>query len=82
MRKRRYDVVVIGCGPGGATAGKFTALNGAETLILEEKRQIGFPIHDSMGIIYSKAEMEKLLSLAQKGIKGIISMEKRLIGKI
>lgn len=59
MRKKRYDVVVVGCGPGGAVAGKFAALNGAETLIIEQKRQIGFPVHDSMGIIYSKSEMEE-----------------------
>ncbi len=60
MRKRRYDVVVVGCGPAGAIAGKFAALNGAETLIVEEKRQIGFPVYDSMGIIYSKSEMEEV----------------------
>ncbi len=59
MRKKRYDVVVVGCGPGGAVAGKFAALNGAETLIIEQKRQIGFPVHDSMGIIYSKSEVEE-----------------------
>jgi digeranylgeranylglycerophospholipid reductase len=51
---------VVGCGPGGAIAGKFAALDGARTLIVEEKRQIGFPIPDSMGIIYSKSEMEEI----------------------
>lgn len=59
MRRKRYDVVIVGCGPGGAMAGRFTALNGAETLIIEQKRQIGFPVYDSMGIIYSKSEMEE-----------------------
>lgn len=60
MRKKQYDVIVVGCGPGGAVAGKFAALNGAETLIIEQKRQIGFPVHDNMGIIYSKSEMEEI----------------------
>lgn len=59
MKKKQYDVVVVGCGPGGAVAGKFAALNGAETLIIEQKRQIGFPIHDYMAILYSKSEVEE-----------------------
>ncbi len=60
MRNKHYDVVVVGCGPGGAIAGKFAALNGAETLIIEEKRQLGFPVYDSMAIIFSKSEMEEV----------------------
>lgn len=61
MRKKRYDVIVVGCGPAGAIAGKFAALGGAETLIVEEKRQLGFPIYDFMSIIYSKSEMEETI---------------------
>ncbi|MFX0207023.1 MAG: DnaJ domain-containing protein [Candidatus Hodarchaeota archaeon] len=34
MRSKSYDVVVIGCGPGGAVAGRTAALNGAKTLIV------------------------------------------------
>ena len=59
MRQKSYEVVVVGCGPGGAIAGKCAALNGAETLVVEEKRQIGFPVYDSMSIIFSKSEMEE-----------------------
>lgn len=59
MRNKHYDVVVVGCGPGGAIAGKFAALNGAETLVIEEKRQIGFPLFDSFSILYSKSEIEE-----------------------
>lgn len=59
MSEKRYDVVVVGCGPGGAMAGKFASLNGAETLIIEQKRQIGFPVFDPHGLIYSKTEMEE-----------------------
>jgi digeranylgeranylglycerophospholipid reductase len=60
MRKKQYDVVVVGCGPGGAMAGKFAALSGAETLILEDKRQVGYPNPDPMSIIYSKSELEEI----------------------
>ncbi len=59
MRNKRYDVVVVGCGPGGAVAAKFAAISGAETLIIEQKRQIGFPVHDFMAILYSKSEIEE-----------------------
>ena len=60
MKKKRYDVVVVGCGPSGAMAGKFAALGGAETLIVEEKRQIGFPVHDATSIIFDQSEMEEI----------------------
>lgn len=60
MRKKRYDVVVVGCGPGGAIAGKFAALNGADTLVIEERRQLGFPVYDSMSIIYGQSQMEEI----------------------
>lgn len=49
---KSYDVVVIGCGPGGAAAGKFAAENGARTLILEKKREVGLPVYDSTAVIY------------------------------
>ncbi len=60
MKKKQYDVVVVGCGPGGAIAGKFAALGGAETLIIEDKRQVGYPNPDPMSIIYSKSELEEI----------------------
>lgn len=60
MRKKQYDVVVVGCGPAGAMAGKFAALSGAEVLIVEDKRQPGFPNPDHMSIIYSKSELEEI----------------------
>ena len=60
MKKKRYDVVVVGCGPCGSIAAKFAALGGAETLIVEEKRQIGFPVHDATSIIFDQSEMEEI----------------------
>jgi len=49
---KAYDVVVIGCGPAGAAAGKFAAENGAKTLVLEKKREVGLPVYDSTAVIY------------------------------
>ncbi|MEA3255385.1 MAG: FAD-dependent monooxygenase [Candidatus Altiarchaeota archaeon] len=36
--KVKYDVVVVGAGPAGATAGRGCALKGFNTLILEKER--------------------------------------------
>lgn len=60
MKKKHYDIVIVGCGPSGSMAGKFAALGGAETLIVEEKRQVGFPVHDSMAIVFGQSEMEEI----------------------
>ncbi|MFC2058542.1 NAD(P)/FAD-dependent oxidoreductase [Chloroflexota bacterium] len=61
MPDKAYDVVVIGCGSGGAVAGRFAALNGAKTLIVEKKRYIGFPEHDFVSICYSWSDIENLM---------------------
>lgn len=37
----KYDVVIIGAGPGGLHCGRVLAENGVRTLILERKKQIG-----------------------------------------
>lgn len=56
---KAYDVVVIGCGPAGAAAGKFAAENGAATLVLEKKREVGLPVYDSTAVIYGLYELEE-----------------------
>lgn len=53
-----YDVVVVGCGPGGAMAGKYAALNGAKTLVVDKKREVGLPVFDTASVIYDLAELE------------------------
>ena len=58
-----YDVVVIGCGPGGAAAGKFAAKNGAKTLIIDKKREPGVPVYDSASVIYGLYELENACDL-------------------
>jgi digeranylgeranylglycerophospholipid reductase len=60
MIKEHYDVVVVGCGPGGATAGRFAVAGGATTLIVDRKRDIGLPIHDFNSVLYSLSEAEEI----------------------
>lgn len=55
---KSYDVVVIGCGPAGAAAGKYAARGGARTLIVEKKREVGLPVADGTSVIYSLSELE------------------------
>lgn len=56
--EKSYDVVVIGCGPAGATAGKYAARGGAKTLVIDKKREVGLPVADGTSVIYSLSELE------------------------
>jgi len=49
--KTRFDVVVIGSGPAGSSAAWEAAVNGVETLLLEEHERVGIPPHCA-GILY------------------------------
>jgi len=39
-----YDVIVVGAGPAGSTAAKFSAMGGAKTILLEKHPVIGYPL--------------------------------------
>ncbi len=53
----KYDVVVVGAGPAGAMASRYSALNGAKTLLIEEHAGIGSPVQCT-GLI-SKAALSE-----------------------
>lgn len=55
-----YDVVVVGAGPSGSSAGRSAALGGADTLLVEKKKEIGVPVKCGE-FIPSLNEIEKLL---------------------
>jgi digeranylgeranylglycerophospholipid reductase len=40
----RFDVVVVGSGPAGATAARFAARGGASTLLVDQRPELGHPV--------------------------------------
>ena len=39
-----YDIIVVGAGPAGSTAAKYACMNGAKTLIIEKRKEVGIPV--------------------------------------
>lgn len=48
--KRQYDVVVVGAGPGGATAAHIAAQAGLAVLLIEKRQEIGAPVRCAEGV--------------------------------
>jgi digeranylgeranylglycerophospholipid reductase len=44
------DVLVVGAGPAGCAAARSAALKGVRTILIDKKREIGFPVHCAEGI--------------------------------
>ncbi len=49
MSGKTADVVIVGGGPAGLAAAEAAARGGAQTVVLERQKEIGYPIHTSGG---------------------------------
>ncbi len=47
----KYDVIVVGAGPGGANTAYHAAKNGAKVLIIDKKSEIGVPVRCAEAIV-------------------------------
>jgi len=50
--RRRYDVVVVGAGPGGSVSAREAARLGLSVLLLEKRQEIGSPVRCAEGIAH------------------------------
>jgi digeranylgeranylglycerophospholipid reductase len=50
--RRRYDVVVVGAGPGGSVSAREAAKLGLSVLLLEKRQEIGSPVRCAEGIAH------------------------------
>ena len=50
--RRRYDVVVVGAGPGGSVAAREAARLGLAVLLLEKRQEIGSPVRCAEGMAH------------------------------
>jgi digeranylgeranylglycerophospholipid reductase len=50
MKEGRYDVVVVGAGPGGSVTAKTAAEHGLDVLLIERNQEIGVPVKCAEGV--------------------------------
>jgi len=58
MKEVNCDVLVIGCGPAGASAARAAALAGAKTIVVDKRAEIGVPV--ACGEAIGKCYLERL----------------------
>lgn len=58
----QYDVVVVGAGPGGSTAARFAAEQGLSVLMIDSRKEIGWPVQCGE-LLGDMDEMKKIFPL-------------------
>jgi len=73
LRVEKTDVLVVGGGPVGCIAAKFSAQGGARTLIAEKRREIGIPVRCGEGIapdFFAEIGLEKANIWIRNNVEG------------
>ena len=70
--KDRYDVIVVGAGPGGSMTAKTAAMEGLDVLLIEKRQQIGDPVRCAEGVnkVYLKEYIEPDPAWISAEVKG------------
>ncbi|MCI4337185.1 MAG: FAD-dependent oxidoreductase, partial [Thermoplasmata archaeon] len=50
MQDMAVDVLIVGAGPAGTMTAKYAAKNGARTLVIEKRQEIGSPVRCGEGM--------------------------------
>ena len=67
-----YDLVVIGAGPAGSMAARVAAHYGFSTLVLEQRRIVGYPSHCAGGILSLILDKMGLIPIVKSSICSLI----------
>jgi len=67
-----YDLVVVGAGPAGSMAARVVAHNGFKTLVLEQRRIVGYPSHCAGGILSLILDKMNLIPTVRSSIRTLI----------
>ena len=69
MEKNQYDVIIVGAGPAGLSAGMELARQGKKILLIERKHEIGTPVRCGE---LTRKEIFKILNIASPSQKEVI----------
>ncbi|HID27612.1 MAG TPA: NAD(P)/FAD-dependent oxidoreductase [Methanosarcinales archaeon] len=75
----KYDVIVVGAGPAGSTTAKYAAENGAKTLLIDRRKEIGVPLQCGE-FLPDKKEIKDIFPKAD-GLSELFDIDEDLISK-
>ncbi len=68
--KDRYDVIVVGAGPGGSWAAKHAAEQGVSVLLLEKDSEVGTPVRCAEGV--SESDLRRFVDIKDYWIAQVV----------